>query len=363
MLILAGIALPTTKKLLIDQKASRASRSIAAYFAEARSEAIATGQFIGVRIERLAATNAVEFGSTASIRLQRIAGVPPYSGEASDATVEITAVDPATGIATLEFDSADNLLLTLIGQQNPPIQEGDLIEFPGGKTYPLDFTGVTATTVSAAIALNAPEFVKFDNPNLLELTDPTKVSGSAGFPLGHQVPSSGNFKYRIFRKPTVSSVNPLSFSRGIAIDLNYSGIGLGGNQFAPTDLTGGAVGDVNQPIDIFFGPDGRVEFASTDSEGNVGPATGMIYLCLGSTDGIVDPIGATVTLAELFQDDDQVTTNVMSLDSIWIVINPNTGRVVTAPFASINGPPAAIGTGLATARRLAILSDTLDAAP
>ncbi len=363
MLVLAGIALPTAKQLLSDQKGSRAARSIAAYFDQARSDAIAKGQYAGVRIQRLTRSERVEFGSAASIRLQRIAGVPPYAGEAADATVRIVTVDAFTGIANVAFERSDNLLLSLYGDPNAPIADGDLIELPGGKTFPLKFTGIVKIPagtgpdfVTAQIDLNNPE-----NGQVLAANPTTDT-----FPLGHQVAAGGSYPYRIHRKPKVSSGNPLSFSRGLAIDLNYSGIGLTGVQFAPTDLTAAPPNDFNNPIDILFGPDGRVEYVSTDNLGNVGPAVGMIYLCLGTTDGVVDPAAASATLAELFQNDDRVTTNIMDLDSIWIVINPSTGRVVTAPFASVSGTPTTTAealTAIAAARRLASLSDTLDAAP
>ena len=141
--------------------------------------------------------------------------------------------------------------------------------------------------------------------------------------------------------------------------MNYSGIGLSGNQFVPTPAA------VNQPIDILFAPNGSVAFVSIDNQGNVGPAIGMIYLCLGTTDGVVEPPDPTVpaTTAELFENSSQIVSNITNLDSIWIVINPSTGRVVTAPFASLPGVPPTTGEGLATARGLAILSDTLDSAP
>ena len=80
MIVLAGIALPTAKELLSDQKATRAARSIATYIAQARSEAVAKGQYIGVRIERLTQTADVTYGSAASVRLLRVAGCSPLFG-------------------------------------------------------------------------------------------------------------------------------------------------------------------------------------------------------------------------------------------------------------------------------------------
>ena len=359
ILVLAGIALPLTKDLLSDQKASRVARSIAAYFNEARGEALARGQYVGVRIERLAATNNVEFGSSASLRLRRITGVPPYSGEAANARVEMRSI--SSGIATVWFEEGDNMLLRVYIDSgfdpDAPISDGDLMELPGGRLYPLDLIGVVEDPpgsginyISAQIDLNTPE-------------DPANGSSTRTFPLGHRVPATGKFKYRIYRKPSVSATNPLSFARGVALDLNYSGVGLNGYQFEPAQLTAPAV---NQPIDILFGPSGRVEYVSTDSIGNRGPAIGMIYLCLGTTDGVVelsDPSDANKKLNELFEQSDQFTANGADLDSIWIVINPNTGRVVTSPFASINFTPSSLEEALAATRGLAILSDTLDSEP
>ena len=348
LLVLAGIALPTTKEILSDQKVSRAARSISAYFNEARSEAIAKSRYVGVRIERLivpgtTGSDEINFGTATSIRLRRITGQPSYSGEAADARVAI--VSTANGIANLEFARADNLLLTLANEPNPPIGNGSLIEFPGGKLYPLGSI-VVGATVTAQIDLNAP-------------ANPLDPNSSETFPLGHRLPAIGQFKYRIHRRPTVSAAKSLPFTRGIALDLNHSGIGVTGNQFIPTSA------GVNQPIDILFGPDGQIASVSLDSLGNSGPPIGMIYLCLGTTDGVIEPPDPAVaaTLAELYQSDDTIVSNITNPDSIWVVINPGTGRVATAPFVAIDGVPASIGEGLVNARSLAILSDTIDGEP
>ena len=344
LILLTAIALPTFKNLLADQKVSLSAQSIAAFFDEARSRAIAEGQYVGVRIERLQNLNTIDFGSSASIRVRQLVGAPPYSGEASNAAVTV-AVN-GNGTATLSFSNQDNQLLTLFdaampsNTPNAPIRDGDLIELPGGRTFPLKFTGNNGTIVTALIDLNGPE--------------DGAVGGTATetFPRGHHRPPSGRLKYRIHRAPTVSSTQVLSLDRGIAIDLNYSGIGLRGNQFAPAAR--GAT-QMNQPVDIVFGPDGHVEYASSDSRGNPQPPAGMIYLCVGSTDGVRDA-------ANLFSREVGAVANLMSLDSIWVVINPNTGRVTTSPLASVAGFPVTMSDALLQAREFASRSHTLDAA-
>lgn len=351
ILILAGIALPTTKELLSDQKASRTAQSIAAFIDRARSDAVAKGVHVGVRIERFDGTADVTYGSAAAVRIFRITGVPDYSGEAADAKVEMTV--NANGLAELRFKKSDNLLLSLYDKPEAPVSDGDLIELPGGRQFPLDFIGRD---------LGPPVFIKA----LIDINSPVDTTVSATntstetFPAAHLGATSGDYQYRIHRKPVVSPTSPLALSRGIAIDLNYSGIGLTGNQFAPLPET-----LPNAPIDILFGPDGRVAFMSIDNQGNIGPAVGMIYLCLGTTDGIVEPPDRrmSATTVQLFENQDRFRPNITIPDSIWIVINPSTGRVVAAPFAAVTDMPASIGEGLADARALVTLGDTLEAKP
>ena len=354
ILILAGIALPTAKELLSDQKLTRSAQKIASYISQARSEAIAKGVHAGVRIERLAVSEDVVYQSAASARIYRTIAIPDYAGESTDAAVEFMGI--TTGIANVRFKESDNLLLSLYNQEDAPIKTGDLIELPGGRSFPIVFTDIVEDPplsgvryVRAQIDLNTPE-------------DPTNALSTETFPLGHRISGTGRYPYRIRRRPEISKSNPLTLSPGVAIDLNYSGIGIGENQFVPGPQT---LPNVNSPIDILFGPDGRVDFISVDNVGTLGSASGLIFLCLGTTDGVVEPLDERVSASneELFQNDGQLRANITNPDSIWIVINPNSGRVVAAPFASVSGTPATTSEGLIEARSLALLADTLETTP
>ncbi|MFG0263269.1 MAG: Tfp pilus assembly protein FimT/FimU [Novipirellula sp. JB048] len=335
-LVLTAVALPTVRSLVSDQKASKMARSIVAFFDESRGLAISKGQYVGVRIERLSDASSVEFGTSAAMRLRRLSGVPPYRGDTPGANVMVT-VNSGTGKAQLDFPINDSFLLTLHSKPNAPIKDGDRIELAGGRTFPLKFEPMTTTHVVAEIDLLGNRASAYSSGDI-----PT-------FPLGARYVASGTAKYAIHRSPVASSAAPLPLTRGLAIDLNYSGIGVSGNQFAPQN------GVTNQPIDILFGPDGRVEYASRHNEGDVGPPEGMIFLCLGTSDG-VQP-------GSLFSTEKGAVANVMDPDSIWIVINPSTGRVVASPFAMISGTPANMAAALTTARSFARLSDTLDNEP
>ncbi|TWU22900.1 hypothetical protein Pla52o_24320 [Novipirellula galeiformis] len=336
-LVLTAVALPTVRSLVSDQKASKMARSITAFFDESRGLAISKGQYVGVRIERLKNTNTFDFGTSASMRLRRLSGVPPYRGDTPGANVTVT-VNIGTGKALLEFPINDSFLLTLYGDPNAPIKSGDLIELAGGRTFPLEFQSINATHVVASIDLLGNQASSYSTGDI-----PT-------FPLGPRYIANGTGKYAIHRSPVVSSSAPLSLTRGLAIDLNYSGIGVSGNQFAPVTSA------VNESIDILFGPDGRVEYASTNGIGGKGPPEGMIYLCLGTSDGVQDS-------GSLFSTQKGAVANVMDPDSIWIVINPSSGRVFASPFAMISGTPANMAAALTTARSFARLSDTLDKEP
>ncbi len=344
-LLISAIALPTVRTLISDQKVSQASRTIVAYLDEARSRAISEGRFVGVRIERASVASAVDFRTAAGVRLRQLRGVPPYTGESTDANV--TFVYPTSGATTadLEFSGVKNQLLLLytdptasLYQKNTaPIKDGDLIELPGGRYFRLDFDDYTGSLASGGTDIV---------PATIDLNSP--LSGSNTFPVIHEPIDGAEVPYRIHRSPVLSTSQSVTFPRGIVVDATYSGIGIDGNQFMPQNAV------ANAPIDIVFGPDGRVETISSDAVGNRGVPDGLIFLCVGDSDGLQPTTP--------FNADPRTPANLMNLDSLWIVINPTTGRCVVAPNASVS-TTASMSAALRDARSLAILSDTLDASP
>jgi len=342
-LLMSAVALPTVKNLLADQKIAKAARSVTGFFSVARSRAIAEGRLVGVRIERPGGNDQASFNGAASLRLRYLLGIPPYSGDAADSKVMMGNVN-ALGLTTLVFDLNDNQLLALINTTNPAFQNGDLIELPGGKLFALDFNTqppaptppARVTEVHAVINLRAPR------------------DGSSTYPAGDLISGNRSMSYRIHRRPIVSSIAPLDFVRGVAIDLNLSGFGNSGSELAPTTT------NVRQPVDIYFGAEGQVAQISLDSAGNLGPVPGLVFLCLGSTDGIRESVATNE--ANAFAVEGKSQPNILNSDSIWIVINPNTGRVVASPFGSVSDTSSR-ANALPFARSLALLSDTLDAAP
>lgn len=349
--VLTAIALPVVRTLVTDQKGANASRSISAYIDGIRRRAIADGRPMGVLIERLDTSDSADssLGKAAAIRLRQMNAIPAYTGESSNARAvlrEDTTFTAATGINSAQFDANDSQLIALSARLieessgNPPIRAGDLLELPGGLSVRIigdPVLNTTGTIVTVHFDLRQPEDGSFTNP-----------SGARTFGDGQRV------KYKIHRQAVRSSSQPFDLPRGLAIDLNYSGMGPSGNEFSPDN------GIANNHIVIMFGSDGRV-IQINDRSGAAQPPTGLIFFCLGDTDGIRPD--------SLLSTEDRATANLLNLKSIWIVVNPNTGRVfaspnsssVTSPTNGIDDPDnAEIKNALRGARQFALLSDTVD---
>lgn len=353
LMLLAAVALPNVRRVLLDQKASRASRSLLSFIDVARSRAIAEGREIGVRFERLAAD---DFGRSVSLRCRQLTGVPPYCGESSDARMILTDELPGfDGVETATFVGDDHQLLLVSAEMiastvpgvpdRAPIRPNrDRIELPGGKVVRisnifLDLSDVTRSTVK----------MRFD---LREIVNATQT-----YPLGNRQGASTltdgqRVKYKIHRSPNPSSSITLSFPRGVLIDLNYSGVGPRGNNFIAS--TGAPA-----HLDIIFGPDGRVSRVRMPNDVSVDP-TGQLFLCLGDTNGVRPD--------DLLSADGRDRGNLFRDKSLWVVINQYTGRAFSSPIASVSNAtltssdPADVrlANALQESRALASLSDKVE---
>lgn len=320
-MILVAIALPMVKGLISDQKATRTAQNIEAFISAARSRAVAEGRTVGVRFERLGTD---DYTRSASLRLRQLVGVPAYTGDAGDAVALLSG----SPVNTAEFDTADSPLLYLSSQilntapatddYLAPIQVGDLMELPGGRSVPISAIGpVSGSTVSVTFDLEENVNVLTGGPTVDRF--PTASNSSA---------PGGNVKYRIHRNPMPSTSNVMSLPQGMAVDLNYSGIGIGGSQFAP----GSDPAIVPRSIDILFNASGAVTQVIYDPANTRIYPTGLIYFCVGEIDGvasIADPAPENP-----FSQERALTTNIVNPDSLWVVINPASGRITTVPMAT-----------------------------
>lgn len=358
--VLAGIALPIFRNTIKDQKTSQAARQVVTYIEAARSRAIASKGRVGVLIRRQGVDDATQ--RSYSTQMQLCVAYPPYSGESDNARALLyhdeTASTPLAGSAGVAnaaiFDWTDCALLEkarrdIAGGRGDiaPIRIGDQIQFgSSGRTVAIlsitQFTHNSSFTSDPPATFNGSVKVTFDPRG----TIPGSGSTLQGFPASlMSVSGTPTTTFKIFRDPVPSAASPLDMLRGMAIDLNYSGIGRGGADFNPmiiNSLSWDSTGAVNfESILLMFGPDGRLEFCSSGFASGSSVVqidyrpSGLIYFCLGRTDGVfADPSG-------LFSNTNRERANIMDPESTWIVVNPFNGNVFAAPSTA---PAATVAT-------------------
>lgn len=269
MAILVGMAIPLMRTGLEDRKLREAARQLNTYVALAQAHAAETGRPAGIWLNTLT----LPPGNVSVVGEVFLAETPPpYAGDTTTATAAVsyngsvwTASDPNSGnISSL-------------------VHVGDLIKF--------NYRGPLYTI--------------------------TSVSGTAVNFSGSPSPPTGSFPYQIYRQPAKSSSMPLEFPSGAVIDLENSGYGYSGTEFAT----------VTSAIAIMFQPDGRVERVFTSTSTTVPSDT--IHLLLGK----VEQAG---------------NDNLKDNASLWVSIGHQTGRVTTAENAWDAGTPT-----VATAREYA----------
>lgn len=358
-LILTAVALPTVRELIAGRKITGSARSLIAFADVARSRAITDGRPVGILLKRDPV-----FAGFASTTVEQLIGVPPYSGDASNAVMSLTVPTGST-IVTATFDEGDSQLLALaasmIGEPNAPIRTGDLLELPGGRRVP-----IVLPLVSRPIGSSDPLSITFDTR---EITSGSGIQ-SATFPAGNALalatipPPPTNpplmgvgriVHYKILRTPSPSRSVAMNLPRDAVIDLTYSGIGRAGNDFA----SGVAV-----DVAIIFGSDGQI-IAVTQPDGSLAPPRGQVFLCVGNSDGVKDVASGE----SLFSQERKAVANLLNLDSVWIVFSQSTGRVFASANASVTSIPSAAVTNvndaslppaISEARLFASLSDTLE---
>lgn len=356
LMILASIALPLTRNAIRDQRNVRASQLLLSFIEATRNQAIAENREMGVIFQRLGTD---DFGRSVSVEVRQLRGLPTYTGETSNARAMLVRIEdsnvappvPEGMVNAARFDVFESPLLLLSYQilkdseredSTAPIQSGQYMELPGGQLAtiykfgrmdpddPLSDVIVGLDIYQPIDLVNAPQSGR-NHPQGLKVTSPPQ-----------RVP------YAIHRTPVVSSSRSISLPRGAAIDLNYSGVGIRGNQFSA------ATSDV--PVSVFFDGQGRVSRIGYQLNSYV-PPLGQIFFCIGDFDGVQPD--------DLLNPSGRNRANILRPNSAWIVLNPATGRVTASPLASVTAPDGdfttmTVNSAIEQARRLANLGDTLE---
>ena len=373
--VLAAIALPTIRGLLRDGKTAHQARQITTFLREARSRAIASKSEVGVLFERFGSAN--NFDRSFSIRMRLSNAVPPYAGEAPSAKAilfhnppqavgipgpldpgvppifdpeaqpvainQTPRVDGPTNAAFFPATECPLLFLSAQGGGGPeqPIGVYDRLELQGGRSVVI--IGMVAVPPSASPygagtkVIFDPRERLYDAGSALTSTSLPSVVFPSSVQIRRATAPVSRSSFKIHRKPNISEVGTVNFLKGMAIDLNFSGIGPGGfqlSQFAIAPTAGPSADFPCGNVGIVFAPDGTVSYMNYNVNTGSGAVPSVehpasnIYLCLGKVDGVRPD--------SIYENTESPPSNIMNLDATWIVINPFTGRIEASPMASVD---------------------------
>jgi prepilin-type N-terminal cleavage/methylation domain-containing protein len=359
--VLAGIALPTVKNSLRDQRGARGASLLQSAIEEGRARSILAGGGGGVIIDRLG-TETIEERS-ASIRVRMATTPPSYSGDIGNSFVKMgvnqngTPTDYTDDSFTLWFDPtavqmkrsaqdiANGMVPTLINL-------GDIVTV-GDAGLPFQITGIALGTDAAR---NTDGLTVADIPNGMSTDEITRnwVRATVTRPennlnltrfIGQDMP------FTITRTPRPAIAMPLEMPKGTAIDLTASGLGRFGNEFSPMAIEGNYLNTANNPfisgardyqsIYILFGS--RGEISRVLGAGIVSgvpqlidiPVTGDIHLLVGQAGKI------KALPSDQLEDNDpnpladeakDGKTPLLDSESIWVTIRARNGEVISTPW-------------------------------
>ncbi|WP_417732942.1 pilus assembly FimT family protein [Rosistilla oblonga] len=383
--ILTAVTLPTFRDVITDARASESIRNVRAFIETARTMAATTGRSHAIVFERDGANFAEERGSVTLLRI--VSAAPDYTGDFEKAACflyhESATAAPLSGLTLAPnaavFDPSECVsLVKSASVANGPVRVGDVLVLSGRRLV-ITAIGMCDNTDPPAVDFSDP----LPNSWVKVYFDPRGATGTGNvdtpdFPAlslsgtGTNVDSTPR-QFRIERKTLRGGGKTMRLPRNSAIDLYYSGIGLASTQFSPASISAAqmnssAVVDYG-PVSIVFNPTGAVErayvgtlVADTPSPNFTWAPTTLqpyssIFILVGRTANVrPDQIDtASSTLVDIGEDE---RSNILDVESGWVVINPFNGQVRTADVASVTGPfPYDFTTSMALAQRLAIESN------
>ena len=360
ILMMLALAARQMKLSLDSRRAREAARAINVYLSSARNQAIATRRPCGVALMPMmnivASTTSTTTVAPCVATLQQLEVPAPYSGDDSSAVLQVTSLGGGLCQASTSSGTAVSPGLVHIG---------DKIQFNNQGPWFL----ITSTGSNGIPPYNLSPVVQ--TPGQIV---PWLSSGTASFQINRMPNLHG--LYDLGLSGTAAStfvgtdVAPLQLPAGSVIDLSGSWFGDYGNFIVNTSLSttayafpSGTIVDPNNPtpapktsppgppiyvgLYIMFSPSGAVDslycaFYAT-SAGTLScyssqslPISQPIYLLVGRPD-YARNLGPKVTLTSATGATIQATMqNWLDPSNIWIVVNPQTGVVTTAPVAALD---------------------------
>ena len=338
VVVLAAVV-PQVRPALEQGRLREASRQLNAYFALAKSLAARRGRPVGVAFQRTTS------GSNAALDVFMLETPPPYTGDLIGA---LAVVGPDTGRYEISFTNAATLTAAssvalvkpgesffirfnymgpLYGGYRDSTNGDFVIELGSGQPPPGFWSpGPDREWGNAATAFTSAD----DDGNSI-----TNDLREAGWPTSDDVPIGLPFQLYMF--PTRSITKPLQLTGSVSVDLQYSGFGVSGTQFAADNLIPSGPVD-SQPIIVMFSPSGAVAtlYQGAYSGGATVPlvqqaGTGTVYFLVGRFDQVQPPPIFDPSANTWSQPASTATqTNLADLKSVWVAIETRNGAITTA---------------------------------
>ncbi|MEK6237028.1 MAG: type II secretion system GspH family protein [Planctomycetales bacterium] len=339
MAIVFALLLSTWRPSLDDVRLREASRGATAFIMGAKDRALDSGRAFGVRIESYQdAENPTLARSNAAYRLSYIEQPAPYAGDYfnSKAVVRYVPIDPndpnsprVNKILALGYVDPD----PMVGFTPDQMYKTYKINLVGSSIR-LGYQGHEYVIITADDTLDMNG--GFTNPWILQsatrqgtrIDPPTGPGAPPTVYPGVTVDQPYNTRnsgvgYQIYLPPMKSGTKAFDLPKGIAIDLDASG--MSGTEFAAL-----SAGDVRR-VDFLFAPKGSVAalILSTDGviDGGVIPTQSFHFL-IGKNEQVLEP-GDTAPPPVIGSDD--VDANWRDPETLWVSVNPITGKVRSSP--------------------------------
>lgn len=311
IMMVTAISVPVLKPMLKTQATSNAATSVVTYLNKARSRAMLTGRPCGVFFEIWSGTEGCHqetvggvtrtttFG--ASMVLRQVEVPPPYTGMTEDATVSV--VPDGSTISGLNIDALNDPYWTHFVSDDE-VSLGAKVQFGDkGAWYPCN--------------INSRDFQP------LPQTD-------------------SSFKVLLGPRPTLTA--PVGLPQGTVVDLQFSGVDdatwqvLNEDAYQYMENLGNSERRFSTVgMSIMFLPNGEVDSIRGlyYDRGEGTRATGNCYSTNYLPSGnIYLMIGRWERIAALGMTEDNIA-NINDASNFWVVINPRTGLITTAPVNPI----------------------------
>lgn len=333
MLILLAVMLPRLRPMMEQRRVREAARTVSVFFGAARSRAMETGRPVGVAIERL------KIQPDAAVTLRMVEEPPLYAGDVIGARVRVRRLATTNRFQVLFATPGD---VAAMLTQVVPVHVGDQVRFEYQavpyRVLGLDMNMDGSPDADPDNVIGDPGFAVGVNPvvMLVELDAaegvvpawPAATPNAPWPPQGNGV-GSRRLAFQITRRPQPTAAAPVRLPGRTVIDLTASGtdsMALTGPPlgFVPVDKDAGTSG-VQDPssVIVMFNPDGRV--STVYYQDTPRALTEVLYFLVGRWERMPAESGGP-PLAE------DGLYNWQDITNFWIVINPNTGLVLSAPL-------------------------------